>query len=303
MSDSPAIPIVTIAIPTYNRVWGLSAAIRSALAQTFNDFELVIVDDASEDATESAVRSFTDARIRYERQPRNVGMVANWGACVARARGRYLLFLADDDRLEPDFLANRVPLLETRPDVFAVFSRYTVRDAQGAIKAVALENWPQTRDLHGGDLADAAFAGWFIGATLYRTEAVRRIWPELANDDLVLDCGLNLRLAMTEAGVAVYIPVCDFRMMAHAGQNSQTKVSEVRVQKTALLRRLLRDPRSAAIRPSLRRELYDWLVTWGRTSRETGSRAHALRLFLSAVAVSPFRRAAWLQLVRSFSPK
>jgi glycosyltransferase involved in cell wall biosynthesis len=298
MSD----PAVTIAIPTYNRSWGLSRAIDSVLAQTYGDFELVIVDDASTDKTETLARSYADSRIRYHRQPQNVGMVANWGACVNLARGRFLVFLADDDRLEPEFLANRVIVLEARPDIFAVFSRYTARDAGGAVTAIALNDWRAARDLRGIDLAAAAFSGWFIGATLYRAATVRRLWPELADDDLVLDLGLNLRLAMTEPGAAAFIPVNDFRMMVHAGQNSQSKIDRVRAQKRDLLRRLLRDPRSAALRETLRRELYDWLTAWGRSERESNGRGAAGRLFLSAVSLSPFRRAAWVQLLRTLSP-
>lgn len=295
-------PIVTVAIPTFNRAWGLSTAIDSVLTQTFGDFELVIVDDASADHTETLVCSYIDARLHYARQAHNVGMVRNWGECVARARGQYLVFLADDDRLEREFLANRVQVLEARPEVFAVFSRYAVRDAGGAMKSIALEDWRTARDLRGGELAGAAFSGWFIGASMYRTATVRRVWPELADDDLVLDIGLNLRLAMTEPGAAAFLPVNDFRMTAHAGQNSQTKTHSVRVQKRDLLRRLLRDRRSAALRETLRRELYDWLTAWGRAERESNRRGAAGRLFLSAASISPFRRAAWVQLLRTLSP-
>jgi glycosyltransferase involved in cell wall biosynthesis len=291
-----------VAIPTYNRAWGLSAAIGSVLTQTFGDFELVIVDDASADHTETLVRSHTDSRIRYARQAHNVGMVRNWGECVAFARGRYLVFLADDDRLEPEFLAHRASVLEARPEVFAVFSRYTVRDAGGAVKSIALQDWRTARDLRGDELARAAFSGWFIGASMYRTAAVQQRWPELADDDLVLDLGLNLRLAMTEPGAAAFIPVNDFQMLAHAGQNSQTKTHSVRVQKRDLLRRLLRDPRSANLRRILRRELYDWLIAWGRAERGSPGRLTSNRLFLSAAAISPFRRAAWAQLFFSNSP-
>src|SRR4051794_22089991 len=70
-------PCVSVVIPTYNRSWGLTRALQSVLAQTFQDYEIVVVDDASTDATAAVAATFSDPQIRYYRQPHNVGVASN----------------------------------------------------------------------------------------------------------------------------------------------------------------------------------------------------------------------------------
>ena len=73
-SNEMADPIVSVCIPTYNRASLLTGAIESVLSQTFHDFTLLIVDNASEDETEAVVQSFDDSRIMYVRNARNIGV-------------------------------------------------------------------------------------------------------------------------------------------------------------------------------------------------------------------------------------
>ena len=97
-------PLVTIAIPTFNRAAHLLEAIESARAQTYDQIEVLISDNASSDTTCSVIQSAidADARVRGLVQTRNLGMVGNWNACLEAARGEYFLLLSDDDLLEPD---------------------------------------------------------------------------------------------------------------------------------------------------------------------------------------------------------
>ena len=97
---------VSICIPTYNGARYLEDCLDSALAQTFGDFELVIVDDGSRDATPEIVRRYSgrDARIKVWTNTRNLGLVANWNRCVDLASGEWVKFLFQDDRLEPSCL-------------------------------------------------------------------------------------------------------------------------------------------------------------------------------------------------------
>ena len=74
----PRKPTVTVYIPTYNRCGMLKGAIESVLAQSFEDFELIISDNASEDDTGAIVSSFNDSRIVYLRNDRNIGFQKNW---------------------------------------------------------------------------------------------------------------------------------------------------------------------------------------------------------------------------------
>ncbi len=97
-------PTFSVVIPTYNRARLLPRAVESVLRQRFQDFELIIVDDASPDATPQAVAAFDDPHIVYVRKDENGGNAAARNAGIRRARGRFVAFLDDDDVYLPHFL-------------------------------------------------------------------------------------------------------------------------------------------------------------------------------------------------------
>ena len=109
---------VSVIIPVFNREALIGRAIRSVLAQTFSDFELIIVDDASTDRTELEVKAFTDSRIRYVRRTVNGGNAAARNTGVKNARGRLIAWLDSDDEYAPEFLEEvRATLSETGDDI------------------------------------------------------------------------------------------------------------------------------------------------------------------------------------------
>ena len=126
-------PIVSICIPTYNRAPLLAQAIRSVLGQTFQDFELLISDNASTDETEVVVKSFDDPRIRYIRNQTNLGQRANFNRCLQLARGAYLTVFPDDDIMLPDNIAAKAAVLSKHSRVGLVHSKYHVIDVNGDI--------------------------------------------------------------------------------------------------------------------------------------------------------------------------
>ncbi|HXY91305.1 MAG TPA: glycosyltransferase family 2 protein [Acidimicrobiia bacterium] len=97
-------PRYSVVIPTYNRAALIPVAVRSALAQTEADLEVVVVDDGSTDGTAAAVSSIPDPRVRYVRRDR-AGVSATRNAGAALARGEFLVFLDSDDELLPTALA------------------------------------------------------------------------------------------------------------------------------------------------------------------------------------------------------
>lgn len=109
------VPTVSIVVPTHNRAPILRRAMRSALDQTFGDFELIIVDDASTDATEETVRSVGDIRIKYFRHDVNRGVAAARNTAILHSCGRYVAFLDDDDEWLPTKLERQLALLESSP--------------------------------------------------------------------------------------------------------------------------------------------------------------------------------------------
>lgn len=101
-------PAVSVIIPSYNRAHMLGTAINSVLAQVFQDWELIVVDDGSTDNTEEVVHAFGDERIRYIRQGRNSGASAARNRCLAVSRGRYVAFLDSDDEWFPEKLTRQM---------------------------------------------------------------------------------------------------------------------------------------------------------------------------------------------------
>jgi glycosyltransferase involved in cell wall biosynthesis len=105
-------PKVTVVIPVFNRVDDVGRALDSVLAQTFRDFEIVVVDDGSTDGSADFVASRGSAKVRLIRLPDNRGAAAARNAGVAAATGRYVAFLDSDDTWEPEKLALQLTALD-----------------------------------------------------------------------------------------------------------------------------------------------------------------------------------------------
>src|SRR5438128_2256003 len=105
-------PKVSVIIPTYNRAGFLRAAVQSVLDQTFTDFDVVIVDDASQDETQSVVERLQDKRIRCIRHPTNRRIAATRNTGIVNSTGEYIAFLDDDDQWLPEKLAKQVAMLD-----------------------------------------------------------------------------------------------------------------------------------------------------------------------------------------------
>ena len=101
-------PTFSIVIPTYNRCELVGGAIRSALAQTYTDFELVVSDNHSADETRSVIETFGDERLRYVQPPEHMVMPDHWEFVRSQARGDLVLLLGDDDALVSSTLARFV---------------------------------------------------------------------------------------------------------------------------------------------------------------------------------------------------
>ncbi len=102
----------SIVMATYERAHTLPRAIKSVLAQTFTEWELVIVDDGSSDGTREVIANFSDARIRYVRHPHNRGVTAAKNTGFDHARGPWLSTLDSDDEMVPRALATFAATLE-----------------------------------------------------------------------------------------------------------------------------------------------------------------------------------------------
>jgi len=114
-------PRVSIAIPVYNGARWIGDTVRSALAQTFDDFEVVVVDNASTDATVETISVIGDDRVRLFRNPTNLGPYRNMNRTVEESRGELIKFLHADDELLPNCLERMVERFDD-PDIGLVFA-------------------------------------------------------------------------------------------------------------------------------------------------------------------------------------
>jgi glycosyltransferase involved in cell wall biosynthesis len=137
MNDSGegvSVPAVSVGIPVFNGESYLEVAISSVLAQSFEDLELIISDNASTDRTAEICQDYAarDRRVRYFRNPQNLGAAPNYNRALSHARGRYFKWLAHDDRITPTYLAKTVRVLDERTDAVLCNSVVSYIDQNGA---------------------------------------------------------------------------------------------------------------------------------------------------------------------------
>ena len=126
-------PRISVVVPVYNRAELVQRALRSVFAQTFADFELIVVDDGSADDMEKALEQFSDPRLRLLRHERNRGTAAARNTGIREARGAYVAFLDSDDEWLPEMLERQhAPLEASRPECsLALTGFYLARDHLG----------------------------------------------------------------------------------------------------------------------------------------------------------------------------
>ena len=128
-------PCVTIGVPAYNAENFLEETLDSLLAQTFEDFEIIISDNASTDRTESICRAYMakDSRIRYVRNENNLGAAFNYNQTFELSSSKYFKWAAADDLCAPQYLENCIEVLERRPEVILCYSRTSLINEHGKI--------------------------------------------------------------------------------------------------------------------------------------------------------------------------
>jgi len=129
------VPRLSVGLPVYNGEKYLTESIESLLGQSYKDFELIISDNASTDSTADICRRYAnqDSRIRYIRQPRNIGLAPNHNFVVDKSRGEFFKWAASDDLYARDLLQSCVDALDAHPDVVLAHSWTAAIDGAGNI--------------------------------------------------------------------------------------------------------------------------------------------------------------------------
>lgn len=125
-------PLVSIILPVYNGEEFLRTSLDSCIAQTYTNWELILVDDCSNDSTPDIAREYEkrDSRIHYYRNDTNLRLPRNLNRGFSMANGKYLTWTSDDNYYRPTAIEKMVHHLETTENEF-VFTRYSIIDAQG----------------------------------------------------------------------------------------------------------------------------------------------------------------------------
>jgi glycosyltransferase involved in cell wall biosynthesis len=140
-----AVPLVSIGLPVYNGAQFIDRALDSLLGQDFDDFEIVICDNASEDTTAKicTARAERDPRIRFFANQENLGLVANFNRTFELSRGRYFKWAAHDDWHAPHSLSTCVDLLEANPSAVVCGTGVQIVDEDGSL----IDEWVPSVDL------------------------------------------------------------------------------------------------------------------------------------------------------------
>lgn len=178
-------PRFSVLMAAYNRSHLIGEAIDSVLAQDFADYELVIVDDGSTDATPEVVRGYAAAepRIRYIQKPHNEGRSPTRSRAVAEARGAFVLWMADDDILAPDLLATYDRVLRENPHVDIVYGKLQLFEGERDLDVYVPNDWTGRErrllgaELHGSCIPDGGTA---TRRALYAKVGVPIYDPEFA---------------------------------------------------------------------------------------------------------------------------
>jgi glycosyltransferase involved in cell wall biosynthesis/predicted O-methyltransferase YrrM len=138
-------PFISVCIPTYNRADYLKEAIKSALNQNYDNFEIVIVDDGSTDKTEEVVKEFASPRIRYIKK-KNEGRPKTRNRLISEAKGDYILWLDDDDLLAEGMIEAYSSVLKNDPSIDVIYGNLQVFDSESGNRLQLFDPEDYTND-------------------------------------------------------------------------------------------------------------------------------------------------------------
>ncbi|WP_372966646.1 glycosyltransferase [Marinobacter sp.] len=295
MSSKPRVSVIT---PTFNRAGYLPIAVESVLAQSFEDFELIVIDDGSTDETPELMKQYlADSRVRYFQQP-NQGQSVARNRGIAESSGEFICFLDSDNAWVESRLASALQAFEANPQADIVYGDYMVIDAEGRELGV------NRMKRYSGRITPMLIHDNFVSMNTTMTR--RRCFEEMggfdSNDRLAEDYGLWLRFSTQYT--FHYLPevLGFYRVMED--QISTDKESRFKANEQLILEFLKSYP--GALSYSERRHgLSRFYVRKGRYELSSGrpglaSKELARALWLNPLWSGPWRFAAKLavQLVR-----
>ena len=197
---------ITVCVPTRNRAGALHQTLLAMQRQTVPYDEMIVGDDASEDATRETVEGLRDDRIRYVRHPRNIGLYQNWNDLIGRASGDYICIYHDHDWYLPEILQKSRQLLDQRADVAFVHTALLFVDATDSLVNADIRPFPPV--MCGANLRRMLACDWcspIMAATVMaRRDAYRSVGP-YRPDRYGLVCDKHMWFQLAQVGNVGYV--------------------------------------------------------------------------------------------------
>ena len=297
-------PTVSVILPVWNGERFLAEAVESVLAQTFEDIELLLVDDGSTDSTADLARDFArrDARVKVVRLPRG-GIAEALNAGIARAGGQYVARMDADDISHPSRLAKQIAYLVANADCVAVGSAIEVIDEGGAFVGTLTYPARHTEITH--KMLNGVATALAHPTVVMRTEALLAIGGYRRDRSPSEDLDLWIRLSQIGKLANMSEPLLRYRRhcdtVAVRERDGQWKIGNEIIneaRKTHGLRPLEVRPLSAA-----RRRLASYHLECARTALMTGPRGAAIKHARASIASEPLWPEPYLTLAACAFPK
>jgi glycosyltransferase involved in cell wall biosynthesis len=229
-NEQPHAPAVSIGMPVYNGERFIREALESALRQNFSDFELIISDNNSSDATEEICREYVarDSRIKYIRHENNWGGFWNFCFVVQQAKGQFFTWLAHDDVLEPQFLERTVQYMLQSPQTVVATVDFVIIDGNGSV--LRIDKLDDLRDSLSWEIRRMPFFEFaypnihlcFYG--LIQTGVCRLVAAELKEPKMMTGSEHPFLARFAAAGEIVALPAV---LRKYRSQNSGVYLTEV----------------------------------------------------------------------------
>ncbi|MCQ9372928.1 glycosyltransferase [Methyloversatilis sp. XJ19-13] len=248
-------PKVSVCVPAYNGQRWLHDCLASVLAQTETDFELLVVDDGSSDATFAIAQEFAvgDDRVRVLRNERNLGLVGNWNCCIENARGEWIKFVFQDDLLDSHCLHELLSLAErTKREVVFCSREFLFEEGIAADIVAHYQALPTLKSVFGNRFeldGPAVVEAYFVAARgwcNYFGEPTcalihRRVFERFGrfNADLIQFCDVEYWLRVCSQLGMAWLPESRASFRVHGASTSQQNAQRKSFRSSTLDRLVL----------------------------------------------------------------
>ena len=282
-------PTVSVIIPTYNRAHLIGKAVKSVLSQTYQDFEVIVVDDGSTDNTGEIVKSFNNFIIRYISYSDNRGVSAARNTGIKNCQGEYIAFLDSDDEWLPEKLNKQMKIFESESsEVGVVYTGdYYVDEKDKEIKKVHI---PRKKGYIYEDLLKAE-GGLYLSTVLVKKECFTKVG--LFDEDFPAREDLDMWIRIAKYYKFRYVEDLLVVCRTHLNQittNSEALIEGLKRIQTKYIKELRERPYSYSIR----------FFYLGNKLCHIGKMREGQRYFIKAILIYPFCVKYYIYMLSSF---